>query len=113
MTWSLALAAIGIAGLYLAGKNNYWGWGIGLAAQLLWIIFALVTAQYGFILSALAYGFVYGKNFLDWKPKIKLGRETISVPTNINIKFEGTLTQAQMDAITQELTVVRSRGARG
>jgi len=67
MIWSFALAAIGIAGLWLAGRRNAWGWAIGLAAQLLWIAYAIVTVQYGFILSALAYGFVYGKNFVAWR----------------------------------------------
>lgn len=67
LIWSVGLAAIGIFGLLIAGRKNSLGWGIGLAAQLLWIIYAVVTAQYGFILSALAYGFVYGKNFLAWR----------------------------------------------
>lgn len=62
MIWSFVLAAVGIAGIYLAGKKSKWGWGLGLAAQVLWLIFAVVTAQYGFILTAVAYGAVYGKN---------------------------------------------------
>ena len=69
MIWSLVLAAVGIAGLWLAGKKNSWGWAIGLAAQVLWVIYALVTQQYGFIISALAYGFVYAKNFIAWRTK--------------------------------------------
>ena len=67
MIWSITLAAIGILGIYISGKKNYWGWGIGLAAQVLWIVYAIVTQQWGFILSALAYGWVYGKNFLSWR----------------------------------------------
>jgi nicotinamide riboside transporter PnuC len=58
---------IGIVGIWLAGRRNLWGWAIGLAAQVLWIVFALVTAQYGFIFSALAYGFVYARNWLRWR----------------------------------------------
>jgi hypothetical protein len=67
MIWSLALAAVGVLGIYLSGKKNYWGWGIGLGAQVLWIVYAVVTQQWGFIISALAYGWVYGKNFLSWR----------------------------------------------
>lgn len=67
MIWSLALAAVGVLGLYLSGKKNYWGWGIGLGAQVLWIAYAIVTQQWGFIISALAYAWVYGKNFLSWR----------------------------------------------
>lgn len=66
MIWSFVLAAVGIAGIYLAGRKSKWGWGLGLAAQVLWIVFALTTAQYGFILTAVAYGAVYGKNLWQW-----------------------------------------------
>ena len=66
MIWSFVLAAVGIAGIYLAGKKSKWGWGLGLGAQILWLIFAIVTAQYGFILTAVAYGAVYGKNLWQW-----------------------------------------------
>lgn len=64
--WSVALAAIGILGIWLAGRKNLWGWALGVAAQLLWIAYAIVTQQWGFILSALAYGWVYGLNWWKW-----------------------------------------------
>jgi nicotinamide riboside transporter PnuC len=67
LIWSVALAIVGIVGIWLAGRRNLWGWAIGLAAQALWIVFALLTGQYGFIFSALAYGFVYGRNWLRWR----------------------------------------------
>lgn len=66
MIWSFVLAAVGIAGIYLAGRKSKWGWGLGLAAQVLWLVFALTTAQYGFILTAVAYGAVYAKNLWQW-----------------------------------------------
>lgn len=71
MIWSFVLAAVGIAGIYLAGRKSKWGWGLGLGAQVLWLIFALVTSQYGFILTAVAYGFVYGKNLYQWHKEEK------------------------------------------
>lgn len=64
--WSYLLAAVGILGIWLAGRKSAWGWAVGLGAQLLWIAYALVTAQYGFILSALAYGAIYGRNWWKW-----------------------------------------------
>ena len=67
VAWSIGLAAIGILGIYLAGRKNLWGWFIGFSAQVLWIIYALATHQWGFIASALAYGFIYGKNWLSWR----------------------------------------------
>lgn len=60
--WSLLLTAVGLAGLWLAGQDNRWGWAVGLGAQLLWIAYAVTTSQWGFLLSAGAYGFVYARN---------------------------------------------------
>lgn len=65
--WSIVLAAIGITGLYIAGKKNYWGWAIGIFAQTLWIAYALSTKQYGFLATAVAYAWVYSKNFIQWR----------------------------------------------
>lgn len=67
LIWSVALAAVGILGIYLAGRKNLWGWAIGCGAQALWIVYALVTSQYGFVLSAGAYALVYGRNWLRWQ----------------------------------------------
>jgi len=64
--WSWLLTAVGVTGLYLAGRRSRWGWAIGLAAQVLWIAYALVSRQYGFIVSALAYGAVYARNLVAW-----------------------------------------------
>lgn len=65
--WSLVLAAIGVFGLWVAGRRSAWGWLIGLGSQLLWVAYAFATAQYGFLLSAVAYGIVYGRNFWRWE----------------------------------------------
>ena len=62
--------AVGVFGLYLAGKKNLYGWAIGIFAQLLWIAYAIATSQYGFLVSAIAYGWVYGKNYLNWKKEV-------------------------------------------
>lgn len=64
--WSWLLAGVGVTGLYLAGSKSRWGWAVGLAAQVLWVAYALATSQLGFLLSALAYGWVYARNFARW-----------------------------------------------
>ena len=43
---------------------------------MLWFTYAIVTEQYGFILSAFAYGFVYAKNFLAWHREKKAEEES-------------------------------------
>ena len=65
--WSYSLAAVGVVGILLAGQKRSVGWAVGLGAQFLWIAYAIVTEQHGFIVSAVAYGAVYGKNWLAWR----------------------------------------------
>lgn len=65
--WSFLLTAVGILGLWLAGSRRRIGWAIGVAAQVLWISYAVATSQWGFILSAVAYGTVYARNMLKWR----------------------------------------------
>jgi uncharacterized membrane protein YobD (UPF0266 family) len=50
--WSWLLAVIGVTGIYF---------------EVLWITYALITKQYGFIFSAIAYAAVYIKSFIHWK----------------------------------------------
>lgn len=65
--WSYVLTAVGVAGLLLAGRKNLWGWAICIASQVLWATYAIVTKQPGFLISAVIYSGVYGKNFLAWR----------------------------------------------
>lgn len=64
---SIVLAVVGLIGMEVAGRRSHWGWFIGMCAQVLWIIFATVTGQYGFYLSAAGYGLMYGKNWWKWR----------------------------------------------
>lgn len=68
--WSWILTAVGVFGLWLAGRKSPWGWAVGLGAQVLWLSYALTTRQYGFVVSAFAYGWVYLKNFRAWRRPI-------------------------------------------
>ena len=65
--WSYILTAIGCAGIYLAGRQNRYGWLLGVCAQVVWMTYAIATAQYGFCVSAVFYGYFQGKNFLKWR----------------------------------------------
>ena len=64
--WSYLLTAVGVFGLYLAGRKDRRGWMVGIGAQVLWIAYATATHQWGFYVSALAYGWVYVKNARLW-----------------------------------------------
>lgn len=65
--WSVLLTVVGVFGLWLAGRHSPWGWAVGIAAQTLWITYAVATEQWGFIGSALAYGLVSARNLRAWR----------------------------------------------
>lgn len=67
MWWSVVLAVIGVFGLYLTTRKMAAGYAVGVGVQVLWITYAVVTAQYGFIFSALAFGAVNALGFYKWK----------------------------------------------
>lgn len=67
LAWSFLLSALGIVGLLLAGSKYKVGWLIGFCVQPLWVIFAIQTEQYGFILNAVIYAAVYARNWLRWR----------------------------------------------
>lgn len=67
--WSMLLASIGIAGLYLTTRPEpvrWYGFIVGLAVQALWIAYAVTTHQLGFVVSAIAYGAVNAIGIRKW-----------------------------------------------
>ena len=66
MYWSYILAVIGVTGIFFVGRKTIWGWHILLVNEALWITYAIITKQYGFILSAIAYAAVYIRSYIHW-----------------------------------------------
>jgi len=65
--WSFGLAAIGLLGLYVSSRGDARGFLFGVVAQMLWIAYAVDTGQYGFLITAGAYGLLYVRNYQRWK----------------------------------------------
>lgn len=65
--WSWLLTAWGVSALLLAGRRRAIGWAMGLAGQALWLAYAIATRQWGFLVSAFAYGAVYARNWITWR----------------------------------------------
>ena len=74
MYWSYILAVIGVTGIFFVGRKTIWGWHILLLNETLWITYAVITKQYGFIFSALAYGIVYVKSYMLWRKEEKANK---------------------------------------
>jgi hypothetical protein len=78
--WSVLLAGFGLIGLYLAGRNNYWGWALGLLDEALWVVYAVHTQQWAFCLSAMAYGWVYLRNLRAWAHREHIPHMLVTPP---------------------------------
>jgi hypothetical protein len=65
--WSYLLAVIGVAGIFLVGRKTIWGWLVLCVNECLWVVYAVTTKQYGFIIAAIAYGIVYIKAYVGWR----------------------------------------------
>lgn len=67
--WSWLLVTIGITGFFLTSRGHYLvGWGLNISVQVLWIIYAIVSRQLGFIVSAFFYGTVF---FLNLRREVR------------------------------------------
>jgi len=69
--WSFILAGLGIAQITLTGKKKRVGWLIGLLTSCIWMVFAIVTQQYGFVVSSIIFGYIHIKNWLAWSNDLK------------------------------------------
>jgi hypothetical protein len=64
--WSWVLAIVGCIGIFFVGKKTVWGWLVLMLNECLWVIYALTTRQYGFILASVGYGTIYVKSYREW-----------------------------------------------
>ena len=71
--WSWLLTAVGVLGLWLAGRKDWRGWAVGLGAQALWVTYAVATRQWGFLASAFCYGAVFSLNLWRWTRRLPAG----------------------------------------
>lgn len=64
--WSWLLTLVGVTGFVLAGRKVWWCWYVNIGCQGLWLAYALVTAQYGFIVASVVYVVVFTRNAISW-----------------------------------------------
>jgi hypothetical protein len=76
--WSWILTAVGVFGLWLAGRPSPWGWAVGIGARVLWLAYAVTTRQWGFLASCGAYGWVYSRNFRKWRGEVRTTEAEVS-----------------------------------
>jgi hypothetical protein len=52
--------------MWLAGRRLAVGWAVAVVNELLWIVYAVQTGQWGFIAGAVLYIVVFTRNWLRW-----------------------------------------------
>ena len=61
--WAWLLTALQVLALWAAGRELWWGWLLGAGIQPVWIVYAELTSQHGFVLGCLVSGAVQLRNF--------------------------------------------------
>lgn len=78
-TWVPWLLATGnVSSAWLSGRRNKWGWALLVLTQLAFIVYAILTMQYGFLLQNLAMMAIGVYNYVVWTREEKasaVGRE--------------------------------------
>lgn len=64
---SWALAPFGLLGMWVTGQKKTWGWVLSMSTQALWALYAVGTAQFGFLIGTASYFVVYLRNWLRWR----------------------------------------------
>lgn len=62
--WSWVLAGLGASALFVAGRRPTVGWALSLlVVQPAWLVYGIVSRQWGFLASVALYGSVFGRNW--------------------------------------------------
>lgn len=67
LQWSWLLACMGIVGMYFVGKKRWEAFIWLIVMECLWVVFAIQTETYGFIVGSVAYVVVYIRNAKLWR----------------------------------------------
>lgn len=67
LQWSWLLACMGIVGMYFVGKKRWEAFVWLIVMECLWVVFAIQTETYGFIVGSVAYVVVYIRNAKLWR----------------------------------------------
>jgi nicotinamide riboside transporter PnuC len=69
------ISIISVLVLWLTGNKSVWGMRLGLANQVLWFIYVIVTKQYGLLIGVIAFTIVYIRNLIKWEKEKKAKNE--------------------------------------
>jgi hypothetical protein len=64
--WSWGLTIIGLSSCFLIGSRRKEGWLLATFVNIPWVVYAIISRQWGFIVSATVYIFLDLRNFVNW-----------------------------------------------
>ncbi len=77
--WSWVLGLIGVVGFFLAGNKIWWCWYVNIFNQILWLIYSIVSGQWGFLAATAVYSVVFTRNAISWtqqhRQEVEFARE--------------------------------------
>jgi hypothetical protein len=69
--YAYVLSATSALMLWLMGSKSKWGPRVGLINQVLWIVYTVITKQWGLLPGTLIYTFIHLRNAINWERKSK------------------------------------------
>lgn len=64
--FSYILSAFSLVSLWLMGNKSKYGPIVGLANQILWVIYAINLEEYGLLIGVIAYTIIHIRNLIKW-----------------------------------------------
>jgi nicotinamide riboside transporter PnuC len=85
--WSIALTAMSFTSQWLVVEKRRAGFAVGVVQQVLWVAYAVATAQFAFIGSALLFAFLSVRGWRRWGMSAQRGEAEES--TLIHLELQG------------------------
>lgn len=65
--WSVGLAGVALVMSWMLGNRQRSAFLLGVAAQLVWCVYAVASTQWGFLASAVTFAVMNFRNWRKWK----------------------------------------------
>lgn len=85
---SWVIPAVGLVAFWLCARYP-WGWFVGIGQQALYLAYAFITRQWGFLFHSFLYTIVFARNFILDEKTLRLKREKKARKAAKKAKHEG------------------------
>lgn len=71
------LSVVGVAVVWWLRFKQPTAWLLGIFLKCCWVAFAVITQQWGFLLSAVVYGAIFFSNWRHWRNDDRCAKEAV------------------------------------